>query len=168
MFSLMYKVGCMSTDGAKACPHWLAGRYWRWCLAGLQDNDRVTEPAGGPAYQQVADDLRRKIASGEFPVGAAIPSTAKLSSAYGVSVTVVRAAVGQLRVDGLVTGYPGKGVFVSATPEETAERTATVEGLARQVAELRAEVARLQALIFRLYAHLGISHSEGESAAGPG
>jgi DNA-binding GntR family transcriptional regulator len=134
----------------------------------MQDNDRVTEPAGGPEYQRVADDLRRRIAAAEFPVGAAIPSTARLSSMYGVSVTVVRAAVAQLRADGLVTGHPGKGVFVSSTPDAVAERTATVEVLARQVDELRAEIVRLQAQIFMLYAHLGIPPSEGGSAARPG
>jgi DNA-binding GntR family transcriptional regulator len=168
MFNFAYKVDGMPTNRAGCCLHWLAGRYWQWFLVEMQDNGRMTEPAGGPAYQQVADDLRRRIASAELPVGAAIPSTAKLSSTYGVSVTVVRAAVAQLRADGLVTGYPGKGVFVSSTPDAVAERTATVEVLARQVADLRAEVARLHALIFRLYAHLGIPHSGGGSDAGPG
>jgi DNA-binding transcriptional regulator YhcF (GntR family) len=163
----MYKVGRMTTDRAVCCLHWLA-QCRRWCLAGMQDNDQVTEPAGGPEYQRVADDLRRRIASSEFPVGAAIPSTAKLSSMYGVSVTVVRAAVAQLRADGLVTGHPGKGVFVISTPDAVAEQTATVEVLARQVEELRAEIARLQTQIFMLYAHLDIPHSEGQSAAGPG
>ena len=168
MFSLMYKVDGVSTEHVECCLHWLAGRYWRCCLVEIQDNNRVAEPAGGPAYQRVADDLRRRIALAEFPVGAAIPSTAKLGSTYGVSVTVVRAAVAQLRADGLVTGYPGKGVFVSATPDAVAERIATVEGLASQVEELRADIAGLQAQVSRLYAHLGIPHSGGGSAAGSG
>ncbi len=75
----------------------------------------MTESIGRPAYQQVADDLRRRIAEAELPVGSAIPSTTKLAKAYGVSITVVRAAVAQLRADGLVVGQPGKGVFVRAT-----------------------------------------------------
>jgi DNA-binding GntR family transcriptional regulator len=145
----------------------------------MQDNDQMAQPTGGPAYQHVADDLRRRIASEEFPIASAIPSTAKLSSMYGVSVTVVRAAVAQLRADGLVTGYPGKGVFVSSTPDAVAKRTATVEALARQVEELRqaestrrgetasqlaalrSEIALLRAQISDLYAHLGITHSDG-------
>ena len=107
----------------------------------------MTEPVGRPAYQQVADDLRRRIASGEFQVGSVIPSTANLSGAYRVSTTVVRAAVAQLRADGLVLGRPGKGVFVSSTPEAVAEQTATTEDLARQVAELRAELQRTESSI---------------------
>jgi GntR family transcriptional regulator len=104
----------------------------------------VTESVGRPAYQQVADDLRRRIASAELPVGSAIPSTAKLSKTYGVSITVVRAAVAQLRGDGLLMGQPGKGVFVRATPDTLAERTATVEDLARQIEDLRAELRRIE------------------------
>jgi DNA-binding GntR family transcriptional regulator len=107
----------------------------------------VTEPIGQPAYQRVADDLRRRIASSEFPVGSAIPSTAKLSETYGVSVTVVRAAVAQLRGAGLLLGQPGKGVFVHATPESLADRAVTIDDLATQIGELRAQVADLYGLL---------------------
>lgn len=98
---------------------------------------RVSDPVGRPAYQRVADDLRRQIAAGELPVGSAIPSTAQLTRAYQVSYTVVRAAVAQLRAAGLVFGQPGKGVFVRATPDQVAERVSSADDLARQVAELR-------------------------------
>jgi DNA-binding GntR family transcriptional regulator len=104
----------------------------------------LTESIGRPAYRQVADDLRRRIASAEFPVGSAIPSTAKLTIMYACSSTVIRAAVSQLRVDGLLIGQPGKGVFVRATPEAAAARTATVDELLRQVGELRAELRRIE------------------------
>ncbi len=104
----------------------------------------MTEPVGRPAYQEVASDLRRRIAAGEFPVGSAIPSTAKLTEAYGVSTTVVRAAITLLRADGLLIGQPGKGVFVRATPEAAAERAASIDDLAKQVDELRAELHRIE------------------------
>lgn len=104
----------------------------------------MTESVGRPAYQQVADDLRRRIASAELPVGSAIPSTAKLSKAYEVSITVVRAAVAQLRAQGLLVGQPGKGVFVRSTPDALAERTATVDDLAKQVRDLRAELRTIE------------------------
>ena len=102
----------------------------------------MAELAGGPEYQRVADDLRRRIASGELPVGSAIPSTAKLCESYGVSITVVRAAVAQLREAGLVVGHAGNGVYVRATPVDISQRTVSVDDLARQVGELRAELRR--------------------------
>lgn len=104
----------------------------------------MTESVGQPAYQLVAADLRQKIASAEFPVGSAIPSTAALTEAYGVSVTVVRAAVGQLRADGLLIGRPGKGVFVRSTPEAVAERAVSVEELSKRVDGLHAELHRVE------------------------
>ena len=106
----------------------------------MPENGQVIDPVGGPAYRLVADDLRRKIAAGELPLGSAIPSTAQLSDLYGVSITVVRAAVALLRGDGLVVGHPGKGVFVSSTPDALAERATTVDDLAAQLAGLRADL----------------------------
>ena len=117
----------------------------------------MTEAVGRPAYQQVAADLREKIAAGDIAVGAAIPSTARLAGEYGVSITVVRAAVNQLRADGLVTGQPGKGVFVSATPADVAERAMVIGDLAERMEELqeasKAEAAwrtEIQAEVARL------------------
>jgi DNA-binding GntR family transcriptional regulator len=110
----------------------------------------VSSPVGRPAYQRVAEDLRRQIAAGDLPVGSAIPSTAKLTKAYQVSYTVIRAAIGELRAAGLVLGQPGKGVFVRATPDEVAERTSSIDDLVAEVAELRElcgrESARREAL----------------------
>ena len=67
-------------------------------------------------YLDVADDLRKKIAGGTYPVGAEIPSTSRLMEQYEVSITVVRAAVRELRTEGLVIGQPGKAVYVQAEP----------------------------------------------------
>jgi GntR family transcriptional regulator len=71
---------------------------------------------GRPKYLDVADDLRKKIAAGTYPVGAEVPSTSRLMEQYEVSVTVVRAAIRELRTEGLVLGQPGKGVYVQAEP----------------------------------------------------
>ena len=109
----------------------------------MRETGHVAELVGGPEYLRVADDLRSRIASGDLPVGSAIPSTAKLCQGYGVSITVVRAAVAQLREAGLVVGHAGKGVFVSATPADISERTVSVDELARQVGALRAELGRV-------------------------
>jgi DNA-binding GntR family transcriptional regulator len=98
---------------------------------------------GRPAYQQIADDLRAQIASGELAVGSPVPSTAQLSKQHGVSVTVVRAAINQLRAEGLVVGQPGKAVYVRATPEGMAKERVELEHLAEQIEELRAGLREL-------------------------
>jgi DNA-binding GntR family transcriptional regulator len=103
----------------------------------------VTEVIGRPAYQQLADTLRSQIASGELQVGSAIPSTTQLRERYRVSVTVVRAAINQLRADGLVVGQPGKAVYVRTTPDAAANERVQLDDLAEQVKQLRAGFADL-------------------------
>jgi len=104
----------------------------------------VTERAvGQPAYQRLAADLRSQISSGQLPIGAPLPSVRRLVEDHGVSTTVARAAVNELRHEGLVIGQQGKAVYVAATPKEVAGRQASLDTLARQVDELRADVVKL-------------------------
>lgn len=99
---------------------------------------------GRPLYLEVADDLRSQVISGALPVGSALPSTARLMEIYEVSNSVARAAVAELRRQGLVVGQPGKAVYVRATPEAVTEEHATIEALGEEVRELRDEVQQLR------------------------
>lgn len=71
------------------------------------------KPDGGAMTlsAQLADNLRRSLAAGEFPPGSKLPSEAQLSEAHGVSRTVVREAIATLRADRLVEARQGAGVF---------------------------------------------------------
>lgn len=64
-------------------------------------------------YLHIADDLRRRIAAGEFDAGL-LPSEAMLSGAYGASRVTVRRALEALRDDGLVSSRQGFGWFLPA------------------------------------------------------
>jgi DNA-binding GntR family transcriptional regulator len=97
----------------------------------------MTEQAASPKYMQVADELRRAIRAGTYPVGSTLPSTAQLTRRFDVSTTVVRAAVRELRDEGLVLGQPGKAVYVAAEPADADEPPGD---LARQVRELSANL----------------------------
>lgn len=59
----------------------------------------------------IADDLRRRIETGEFPPGARLPSESELTRHHSVSRTVVREAIAQLRSDGLIETRKGSGVY---------------------------------------------------------
>ena len=65
-----------------------------------------------PRYERIARNLRDAIQSGELAPGAQVPTERELQEQYGVSVTVARAAVNQLRAQGLITSQQGKGSFV--------------------------------------------------------
>lgn len=99
--------------------------------------------AGTTLSQKVAADLRAQIADGRLGVGDAIPSQARLIERYGVSSSVTRKAVDQLRNEGLLAGQPGKAVFVQATPDQLAEELQHNQQLTDRVRRLEQDVAGL-------------------------
>ncbi|MEU8677317.1 GntR family transcriptional regulator [Streptomyces sp. NPDC048560] len=108
----------------------------------------MVEWTGKPAYQQVADDLRRRIAAGEFVAdGGKLPSLAEMQATYGVTVTVARAAIAQLKSDGLAVSHQGKGAFLTAdaaSVAKSADPGGAVAELRDEVAQLRSEVGELR------------------------
>lgn len=70
-----------------------------------------------PKWEQLADDIRAQIESGELAPGDKLPSTAQLRQQYNVSTTVVRQAILVLQTQGWVQGVHGLGVFVAERPE---------------------------------------------------
>ncbi|QLQ38021.2 winged helix-turn-helix domain-containing protein [Micromonospora robiginosa] len=75
------------------------------------------EPVG---YQDLAAILRERVTSGQLRPGDRLPSERDLSQTYGVAAMTARAAVKQLRAEGLVEAVRGRGVVVreSVEPEE--------------------------------------------------
>jgi GntR family transcriptional regulator len=72
-----------------------------------------------PAYIQVANDLRRKIESGEIPPGGSIPPITKLIEDYGVSNTTAQTAIRILKSAGLVVSERGKRTYVRTVDRVT-------------------------------------------------
>jgi GntR family transcriptional regulator len=110
---------------------------------------------GEPAYRQVADDLRRQIADGRLAVGARLPTATQLMANYDVSSTVVKAAINQLKIEGLVVGQQGRGVFVrrraqmepgSDSPEFT-EVMKQVQTMRADLEELNERLARVEEIV---------------------
>jgi len=100
-----------------------------------------------PPYQQVADDLRRRIEAGEeFGPGDRLPSIRHLASSYGIAPQTVQNALRELRQAGLIVSQQGRAFFVRDPARPTAltdgDRLARLES---QVRELRDRVAKLEA-----------------------
>jgi GntR family transcriptional regulator len=131
--------------------------------------DLVAETSG-PDYLRITDDIRDRIRSGEYTVGAAIPSTPRLEKQYGVSKTPVRQAVDQLRREGILTGQSGKGVYVKAMPEDAAAEQRDLKALSETVAELKRRtegyaelektVSRLEDNLRELYGKFGYDYRD--------
>jgi GntR family transcriptional regulator len=80
----------------------------------MGERERRTEIVDGPKpkHAQLRDILRR-LAEQELPPGAPIPSERDLADQYRVSRITVRAAVGQLVAEGLLTRAKGRGTFTA-------------------------------------------------------
>lgn len=60
---------------------------------------------------RVTEDLRRRLESGEWETGEALPSVGKLADHYSASRTTIGKALKVLESDGLVTIVPRWGTF---------------------------------------------------------
>jgi len=73
-------------------------------------------------YRQIAQQLSRLIADGEFAAGARLPAERELAEQLGVSRPTVREALIALEVEGVVEVRGGAGVFVHAPPRRQGPR----------------------------------------------
>lgn len=92
-----------------------------------------------PVYRQVADQLRRLIASGALGPGTALPSVRQLAGDLGVNLNTIARAYRLLESEGFLIIRDRAGVVVAAAADE-------IEGSARArlLDELRATLARLR------------------------
>lgn len=105
-----------------------------------------------PRYRQIADDLRRQLAGGEFPVGAKLSPITELQQEYGCqnNLNMIRRAEAVLLDEGLIEPRQGQGTFVIALPSRPDDQAA----LAEAGEELRAALATTQLALSRFLARL--------------
>ena len=72
----------------------------------------ISSVSGEPIYEQIKNQIRSAIMSGELMAGEALPSLRKLAKELRVSVLTVTRAYNELADEGLVENVQGKGTFV--------------------------------------------------------
>jgi DNA-binding GntR family transcriptional regulator len=121
-------------------------------------------PDARPRYRQVADDLTVRLASGEWPVGAMMPTETELCTSFNVSRHTVREALRLIEEAGLVQRRQGSGTTVLAT-EARGRFVQDITGMAgllqypeeTRLTVLRAREATLDAEAARL---IGVAEGE--------
>ena len=73
-----------------------------------------------PIYEQLMDQVKTQIISGEIQENEALPSVRALSAELKISALTVKKAYDRLEEDGFVVTVHGKGTFVEATDKELA------------------------------------------------
>lgn len=79
----------------------------------------MTALARAPLYARVEQELRARIAAGEWKPGEALPTEAVLSAQFGISQGTLRRALAVLEVQRLIERRQGIGTYVT---EATSER----------------------------------------------
>ena len=88
----------------------------------------ISQTDARPMYLQIMEQIRARIAAGDWPAGKELPSIRALAAALNVSVITIKRAYLDLENEGVIVTRHGKGSFV-----------ADVNGLAGELQEERLE-----------------------------
>jgi GntR family transcriptional regulator len=72
----------------------------------------VSNQADAPLYEQVAEQIKAAVLTGELRDGDALPSVRALARDLRISVITTTRAYSELEAEGFVTTVPGKGAYV--------------------------------------------------------
>ena len=73
----------------------------------------ISQTDARPMYQQVMEQIRARIAAGDWPAGKELPSIRALAAALNVSVITIKRAYLDLESAGVIFTRHGKGSFVA-------------------------------------------------------
>ncbi len=78
----------------------------------------ISNSSGKPIYEQITNQIKNLILSGELKAGEPLPSMRLLAKELRISVITTKRAYEDLERDGFITTVVGKGSFVSETNTE--------------------------------------------------
>jgi len=112
-----------------------------------------------PRYAQIADDIRARIASGEYAPGSQLPTKAVLMDQWHAALNTVARAITELQQEGLVETFHGVGSFVRAQPSDTEDDAGDYD----EMEALRVRVEHLEALMQEVFSNLGLPYPDAPS-----
>ena len=78
----------------------------------------ISNQSGKPIYEQITEQIKALIISGELGEGDALPSMRLLAKELRISVITTKRAYEELEREGYVSSIPGKGSFVAGKNTE--------------------------------------------------
>lgn len=73
----------------------------------------IANTSDTPLYEQIKEQIKEAIFSGELADGDALPSIRNLADDIKVSVLTIRRAYEELEAEGFITSQVGKGTFIN-------------------------------------------------------
>lgn len=109
----------------------------------------LSNSSGKPIYEQITDQIKEQIMSGELAAGDALPSMRLLAKDLRISVITTKRAYEELERAGFLENVPGKGCFVAPQNRELlreAQLRKVEEHLSQAVEEARKGALPLEEL----------------------
>jgi GntR family transcriptional regulator len=82
----------------------------------MQSSILISQTDGRPMYLQIMEQIRQRVAAGEWKPGEQIPSIRALAITLQVSVITVKRAYLELEREGVILTQHGKGSIVATDP----------------------------------------------------
>ena len=73
----------------------------------------ISQTDARPMYLQILEQIRARVAAGDWPAGKELPSIRALAAALNVSVITIKRAYLDLESEGVIVTRHGKGSFVA-------------------------------------------------------
>ena len=106
----------------------------------------ISNSSGRPIYDQISEQIKGKILTGQLEEGEALPSMRLLAKELRISVITTKRAYEELERDGFIVTMTGKGSFVAEKNTE-----AVREEYLKRIEEHIGEIVRLS-----VSCHLGL------------
>ena len=78
----------------------------------------ISNASGKPIYEQITEQIKEQIMSGELNEGDPLPSMRALAQQLRISIITTKRAYEELERDGFIESFTGKGSFVAARNKE--------------------------------------------------
>ena len=82
----------------------------------IHSNFLISQADGRPLYLQIMEQVRQRVAVGDWPPGTELPSIRQLAVALSVSVITIKRAYLELEQEGVIVTQQGKGSMVANNP----------------------------------------------------
>lgn len=117
----------------------------------------ISNSSGVPLYEQIEEQIKSQILSGELAEGDALPSMRILAKDLKISIITTKRAYEELERDGFIYSVTGKGSFVKGINSDIVKETILfdiqelIESAVDKAALAKIPLAELQEMLRLLY-----------------
>ncbi len=117
----------------------------------------ISNSSPEPIYEQIKNQIKRQIISGELAEGESLPSIRKLAMDLQISVITTKRAYDDLEKEGMTNSVAGRGTFVAAQNKDLLrekkmkiieEKLAEAVSAAKVLGITKPEIQQMLALLF--------------------